>query len=261
MKVLILTGSVTGAAAHAAPLLLKEPGIELKMVIYNEGQITNKKKHYLKKVKKIFKIGVFGVFNGLRMREWFGKNAENLLPPVNLETFCMQNNIPFKKTPTINCADTKELFKKANADIGVSLGNSYISKSVFSLCPMGMINIHGEILPDYQNAQSIIWQIHNGSTETGFTIHKINHHIDKGDILYLEKFPIVFKHSLAETIAFNCAEITVKACTALVKVIKNYTYYSTQSRQQGIGSHYTTPNRKQFKQIKKQFSLLKNTSA
>jgi len=260
MKVLILTGSVYGAAAHAIPLLHKETDIDVAMVVLNEGQTINKKKHYFKKVKKIFKIGLFGAINGLRMRDWFGKNAEALLPPVNLETFCKQKNILFKKTPSINCDTTRELFKNSAADLGISLGNSFISKSVFSICTLGMINIHGEILPDYQNAQSVIWQLYNGSAETGFTIHKINEKIDQGDILYQEKFPIIFKNTLKDTVAFNCAEITLRACKGLVKTIKNFSHYYNNTIPQGKGRQYTTPTLKEYQKIKKQFSILKKIS-
>lgn len=261
MKIVILTSSVTGVAAHAVPLLFAETDIKIKMVVFNEGHVANKRKHYLKKFQKVFKIGLFGAINGIRMRNWFGKNAERLLPPAHLEMFCRNNNIPFKKTPAINCDITRELFKNAEADVGISLGNSYISRSVFSLCRLGMINIHGEVLPEYQNAQSVIWQIYNGSSETGFTIHKINSKIDQGDILYTEKFPIIFRKNLKETIAYTCAEITLKACAGLVKVIKEFYFYNQHAIQQGKGNHYTTPNRKEFNQIKKQFRLLKSKAA
>jgi len=257
MRILVLTSSNTGVAAHAVPLLFKEHDIEIVMVILNEGKVADKKKHYLKKIKKVFKIGLIGALNGIRMRKWFGEEAEKLLPAVNLEAFCRMNDINFERTPAINCDKTRELFKKANVDVGISLGNSFISPSVFSICRYGMINIHGEVLPEYQNAQSVIWQLYNGSSETGLTIHKINENIDRGNILYQEKFTIHFKDTLRETVAFNCAEITQKAATALVKVIKNYTFYDNNSTPQGRGAHYTTPSSKQYKRIKKQFSILK----
>ncbi len=258
MKVLVLTGSVTGAAAHAVPLLFKEQNIEIGMVILNEGKAAIRTKQYLKKVNKVFKIGLFGAINGVRMRKWFSEDAEKLLPDINLETFCLSNNIKFERTPAINCDRTIELFKKANADVGISLGNSFISRSVFTICRFGMINVHGEILPEYQNAQSVIWQLYNKSAETGFTIHKINQNIDKGDIMYVEKFPIEFKNTLKDTIAYNCAEITKRACLGLVKVIKNFTLYYNEAQPQQRSSHYTTPNRQQYNKIKKQFLLFKN---
>lgn len=260
MKVVILTSSLTGVAAHALPLLVAEPAISIEMVIFNEGRQPAKKKYYFKKIKKAFKIGLMGTLNGIRMRTWFGKNAEEFLPAVNLEAFCKQNDIQFQRTPAINSENTRELFRKANADIGISLGNSFISRSVFTIPRLGMINIHGEVLPQYQNAQSVIWQLYNGSSETGLTIHKINSKIDQGDILYTEKFPITFLSDLKSTVAYNCAEITKRACAALVKVVKNFSYYDQHAVPQKECTHYTTPTIKEFKKIKQQFILLKNNA-
>ena len=260
MKIIILTSSMKGIAAYTVPLLHKEPSIEISMVIFNEGFLANKKYFYAKKVKKIFQIGLWGALNGISMRKWFGTDVEKYVPTINLENFCNQNNIEFKRTPNINTNITKALFKSANADIGISLGNSFIAKSVFSICRLGMINIHGEILPDYQNAQSVIWQLYNNSTETGYTIHKINNKIDQGDILYKEKLPIIFRNTLRDTVAYNCAEITRKAGNKLVEIIKDFNLYNSNAVLQPAGKKYTTPNLKQFIQIKKNFLILKNTA-
>lgn len=261
MKIVVLTSSTEGTAATAVPLIFKDGSVQIEMVILNEGTIANKKKHYRLKFKKLLKLGLFGALNGIRMRKWFNEDATQYLKVNNLETYCKENSIRFERTPTINCDHTRSLFREANADLGLSLGNSYIAKSVFSICPLGMLNIHGEILPDYQNAQSIIWQIYNGSKETGFTIHQINAKIDQGDIIYQEKIPITFRETLSDTVAYNCAEITKGACNALVKVLKSFTDYKRAARPQGTGNHYTTPSWAQFRKIEKQFEKLKNEVA
>ena len=260
MKVLVLTSSVKGIAAYVLPLLFNESSIHLSGVVLNEGQIVKKNNFFKKKVNKIFKIGLLGALNGIRMRKWFGKDAEQFLSTIDLEKFCHEHNIPFERTPLINCEITKKLLHKANADIGISLGNSYIGKSIFSIFSMGMINIHGEVLPDYQNAQSIIWQLYNGSNKTGFTIHKINQKIDQGDILYQEIFPIIFKDTLAKTVSYNCSLITKKACEGLIKVLKDFNTYNLNSTKQTNGNSYTTPSWAEYQQIKKQFYMLKRSS-
>ena len=260
MRVVVLTSSTDGTAAYAVPLLVKEGTIKVEMVILNEGTISNKKKHYRVKLKKLLKLGLLGALNGIRMRKWFNQDAAKYLQVTDLETTCKNNNIRFERTPSINCDNTRKLFKEANAELGLSLGNSFISKSVFSICPLGMLNIHGEILPDYQNAQSIIWQLYNGSSETGYTIHKINSKIDQGDIVYQETIPIVFRDTLKDTVAYNCAQITKFACMGLVKVVKTFNDYNGNARPQGTGNHYTTPSWKQFSKIKNQFTRLKSNA-
>ncbi len=159
MNIIVLTSSRYGTAAHHLPYLINSKSCEISMVILNEGIIFNKNKYYKSKIRKIIKIGLLGALNGIRMRKWFNQDIAEYKKIEELEEICRNNNIPFFTTPNINSQFTLDLFKKANADLGLSLGNGYIGQKIFSLPRYGMINIHHEILPAYQNAQSIIWQL------------------------------------------------------------------------------------------------------
>ncbi len=122
-----------------------------------------------------------------------------------------------------------------------------------------MLNIHHEVLPQYQNAQSVIWQLYNGSTNTGYTIHKINKKIDQGEILFQEHIPIKFMPTLGETVASTYARLIDASALGLVKVLTNFNKYYTEAIPQGKGGHYTTPSYWQFRKIMKQFNKLKNS--
>ena|ERR1700730_1743036 len=69
-----------------------------------------------------------------------------------------RSETPIHRVDGINSDGTVEIFTAA---LGLSLGNGYISKRVFSIPKFGMINVHSERLPEYQNAQSVIWPIYN----------------------------------------------------------------------------------------------------
>jgi len=56
--------------------------------------------------------------------------------------------------------------------------------------PMGTINLHGSLLPQYRGAAPINWAIINGEKETGVTTFKLQQEIDTGNILLFEKIPI-----------------------------------------------------------------------
>jgi methionyl-tRNA formyltransferase len=257
MRVILLTESEKGTAAHHLPYLLESEKIKVVMVIRSRGIKADKKKYWSKKIRKSFTIGPLGVINGFRMRTWFGENVNQLLRLPPLKEICAVNGIEYAEVDYTNGNDTVELFKKANADIGISLGNSYISKKVFSLPAHGMINIHHEILPEYQNAQSIIWQLYNNSAETGYTIHKITPKIDGGDILFQEKVPIVFKEKLSDTIAHTSASLLKASAIGLVRVLENFNIYTGQAKPQGQGKCYTTPTGLQFFRIVRNFNRLK----
>jgi len=253
IKVIILTSSLQGSASVQLSYLVKSKKIIVKSVVLSEGIIINKKNHYKRKIVKIFKIGLFGALNGIRMRKWYSSGIHKYLDVPTIESLCKEHNIPFYVTPTINSSQTIEYFKNANVDIGLSLGNGYIGKKVFSIPKLGMINIHHEELPAYQNAQSIIWQLYNNSSNTGYTIHKIDKHIDTGGILLKEVVPITFKKTLASTVSFNYSVLWKKSSEGLVKVLENFESYFEKSIPQGQGNSYTTPSLKQYLKILRNF--------
>ncbi|MCW3122923.1 MAG: Formyltransferase family protein [Flavipsychrobacter sp.] len=261
MKVIILTTSVYGTTGHHLPLLVNCKDIEIAMVIVSEGQVTNKQSQIKKRLKKILKIGVFGAFNGIRMRKWYTDDMKAYCKITNAEQFCKEHNIPFRKVPHTNSAETQQLFRETAADIGLSLGNGYISEKVFKLPRLGMLNIHHELLPEYQNAQSIIWELYNGSVETGYTIHKINKDIDKGAIVLQEKMPIVFRETLADTVAYNYAKLFDASADGLIRLFKDFESLFAKAQPQQKGKTYTTPSLWQFLKIERQFKKLKEQAA
>lgn len=250
-----------GSAAHQLKYLVQSKNVHIKAVVLNKGEVKNKKKYYKRKIKKTIKIGLFGAINGMKMRKWYSTGTAQYLNVEPIDKICSANNIPLKITPTINCQQTIDCFKNANADLGLSLGNGYIGSKIFKVPKWGMINIHHEELPAYQNAQSIIWQIYNGSRNTGYTIHKIDKHIDTGEILFQEKMPIEFRADLADTVSYNYAQLWDKSAHGLAKVLDDFNYYYENSTAQGHGDSYTTPSFFQFLKIKRQFKKLKREAA
>ena len=257
MKIAIITSSNYGSAAHHLPQLIQSACCEISIVIVSDNHITNKKRHYQKKLKKVWEIGFLGTLNGFRMRKWYDQDVKKYTQINHLEETCQQNGISYHKVSTVNCQQTQDLIKKSGADVGISLGNGYIWKKIFNSFPLGMINIHHEELPKYQNASSIIWQIYNGSTHTGYTIHKIDSKIDTGEVLYQEQIPIIFKETLADTVSNSFASILDHSAKGLIHVIKNFQSLYDNAKPQGIGSSYTTPTFWQYIKIYRQFKNLK----
>jgi len=120
-----------------------------------------------------------------------------------------------------------------------------------------MINIHHEILPEYQNAQSVIWQIYNMSDTTGYTIHKIDDHIDTGAILYQEKMPILFKETLGSTVSHTFAELLEASAKGLVKVVADFEKFASSAKLQERVKGHTTPTWFQFRRMLRNFEKLR----
>ncbi len=83
-----------------------------------------------------------------------------------------------------------EELKGLRADVQVVVAFRMLPELVWNMPPMGTINLHGSLLPQYRGAAPIHWAVMNGESQTGVTTFKLQHAIDTGDILLQESFPI-----------------------------------------------------------------------
>ena len=258
IKVVILTSSYNGTAAYHLPFLIESGVCQVSLVVVSQKTRMRSIQAIKRSVRKIIRIGLLGALNGIRMRRWYGKETRKYIRIGNIEDICNKNDIPFSTTPSINCETTINLFQKSKADLGISLGNGYIASRGFSIPKYGMINLHHEILPHYQNAQSIIWQLYNLSSKTGYTFHRINAQIDKGDIIFQEYVSINFSHSLSDTVAKTSSLLLTESAKGLVYVLQNFHNLIKNATPQGVGGHYTTPSFLQYLRIEKNFRKLRD---
>lgn len=79
---------------------------------------------------------------------------------------------------------------RIDAALFVVVAFRMLPEVVWNRPPLGTINLHGSLLPDYRGAAPINWAVINGERTTGVTTFRIQHEIDTGDILLQEEIPI-----------------------------------------------------------------------
>jgi methionyl-tRNA formyltransferase len=80
--------------------------------------------------------------------------------------------------------------RSLNADLQIVVAFRMLPEVVWNMPPMGTVNLHASLLPQYRGAAPINWAIINGEKETGVTTFKLQHQIDTGNILLQEKIAI-----------------------------------------------------------------------
>ena len=214
----------------------------------------------LRKIRKTLKIGFFGALIGVYIRRWYRQDLKKYVDIKPIKKICEELSIPYYKSVGLNSFQTIEKLSSLNVDIAISLGCSYISSKLFKIPKNGMINIHHELLPEYQNAQSIIWQLFNNSRKTGYTIHQITKKIDDGPILLKKERKISIKDSLGETVSFNYFNSIFDSSNGLVEVIdflKKGNFKNKSIPQSGLKRSYTTPSLLSFIKIYRNWKKMK----
>ncbi|OYU94831.1 MAG: methionyl-tRNA formyltransferase [Bacteroidetes bacterium B1(2017)] len=80
--------------------------------------------------------------------------------------------------------------KSLKADLQVVIAFRMLPEVVWNMPPLGTINLHASLLPDYRGAAPINWAIINGETKSGVSTFFLKHEIDTGDILHKAECPI-----------------------------------------------------------------------
>jgi methionyl-tRNA formyltransferase/peptidoglycan/xylan/chitin deacetylase (PgdA/CDA1 family) len=86
--------------------------------------------------------------------------------------------------------DCLAALKKLQPDLGVIAGTYILKASVFAAPRLGSINLHSGKVPKYRGAAPAFWELYNGESEVGITIHRVVAEVDAGSILKQEIFPL-----------------------------------------------------------------------
>jgi methionyl-tRNA formyltransferase len=107
-----------------------------------------------------------------------------------VKKFAIANNLKILQPEKLKNLEFLEELKSLNADLQVVVAFRMLPDVVWNMPPMGTINLHASLLPQYRGAAPINWTIINGEKETGVTTFKLQHEIDTGNILLTEKIKI-----------------------------------------------------------------------
>ncbi len=108
----------------------------------------------------------------------------------DIKKFAAAQNLKILQPEKLKNPEFINELRSLNADLQIVVAFRMLPEIVWNMPPMGTINLHGSLLPQYRGAAPINWAIINGEKETGVTTFKLKHEIDTGDILLQKKIEI-----------------------------------------------------------------------
>ncbi len=88
--------------------------------------------------------------------------------------------------------------KELKADLQIVVAFRMLPEIIWNMPPLGTINLHGSLLPQYRGAAPINRAVLNGEKETGVTTFLLQQEIDTGKIIFQEKTPIAENETAGE---------------------------------------------------------------
>ena len=107
-----------------------------------------------------------------------------------VKDLALQNGLPVLQPEDLKNPGFISVLKSFRPDLIAVVAFRILPEEVFTLSPLGTINLHASLLPKYRGAAPINWAIINGETETGLTTFFIRKAVDTGNIIDTMKVEI-----------------------------------------------------------------------
>ena len=125
-------------------------------------------------------------------REDKPRGRGNVMTPTPVKMLAEENGIPVYTPKTLRDEAFVEILERHKPEIIVVVAyGKILPLNVIEFPKYGCINLHVSLLPKYRGAAPMQRAIMEGEKETGVTVMYMAEGLDTGDIISVEKFPIL----------------------------------------------------------------------
>ena len=100
-----------------------------------------------------------------------------------------RENIRIERVPDIHAPASIQRVQDFAPRLGLALGAPILRKSLFALPTEGTLNLHKGRVPDYRGMPPAFWELWNGETSVGCTVHWVDEKLDTGAVAAREVVP------------------------------------------------------------------------
>lgn len=203
-------------------------------------------------------LGAFGAWNLLRL--FWRVSTVKVLDRLgvgrargrhySLRAVAASHGVPCEWVADVNAETFLQRLRDMKTDLIVSVSCPQLfRKPLISLPPLGCLNVHGALLPQYRGIAPSFWMMANGEQKAGVTVFFVNEDIDAGDVVVVEQFDIAPNESLHDFI-IRSKQI---ACAAVLRAIQKVGdgHVQTTPLSMKDGSYFGFPTRAAYREFRR----------
>lgn len=104
--------------------------------------------------------------------------------PTPLKAVALEAGVPVVAPENVNAPEVVAQLMAFKADLAyVAAFGQKIGKQILEAFPVGIVNLHGSLLPALRGAAPIQWAVINGDAEAGVTLFRLVKRMDAGPII------------------------------------------------------------------------------
>lgn len=108
-----------------------------------------------------------------------------------VKKFALEQGLTILQPEKLKAPEFLETLRSLAAGLHVVVAFRMLPEAVWAMPPLGTINVHASLLPQYRGAAPINWAIINGEAFTGVTTFQLQQEIDTGGILLQKETAIL----------------------------------------------------------------------
>jgi methionyl-tRNA formyltransferase len=214
-----------------------------------------KKSSWLKQAKRF--IDAFGVREFvIEAAQFAGFKAADLVRRVvpfgsyrSVKRLAAAHGVPVLTPADVNAPEFLAQLRQIGPDVVISVSCPQIFKRpLLELPPLGCINVHSALLPEYRGMLPTFWALAQGEAQTGITVHYMSPGIDGGDIIAQRLIPIGPDETLHSLMA-KCKRAAAEAILDTIPRLRDGTVSVTPNPAEE-GSYYSFPSREDVRRFK-----------
>ncbi len=175
---------------------------------------------------------------------WIARNRNR----PSLSKLCRRHGIASYPISDVNHEETRALLRKHRIDLIVSCYFDQIfAVSVLAQPDHGALNVHTSLLPDNRGAMPVVYGLLAKPPRLGVTVHRIDAHIDTGDIL-AQKTCVP---QAGDTVLRSMTDLHEQGVELLSGVLSSLEAGQISARPQTGGSYDGLPDRDTLKALRR----------
>lgn len=255
MKVILLTH---GGADLVIEKLSQMAGIEL-VGVFVENK-TSPKRSFSEKLRRSIRYdGYAATLAKFARRNGSASNGHNVAPDKTLAAAATAG-VPVVNVDDYHSKSAMEALRSLEPDLGIIFGTNIIKEPVFSIPRLGSINLHQGLAPFYRGGPPVFWELFNGESEVGLTVHYVAPKVDTGDIISQKTRPLAYDPSFGsdfesfierfrESLREECAQMVADAVASIASGTVKPTLQDTS-----LGKRYRLPTKAEKDELRRRLT-------
>lgn len=188
MRVVIFTGHADFESSQWWPVIVKSPSVDSVLVCRQlPPSMSGAAGRFWRNVRKhgILWIPYRFAYEAISIARGFLPSGLEPVRPAARSLAVERIEVAKLAAP-----ETVARVREWHPDLGVSIGAPILKPELFSIPSLGTLNVHEGKVPDFRGAPPAFWELTQGATEIGATVHWVEAGLDTGPIIAEARAPI-----------------------------------------------------------------------